>query len=58
MTFKLITGLLSLALFFGAFSTWILEASLVCALLGFLSGMLFWGGCSRTSTAGAAFGVD
>lgn len=43
MTYKLITGLLSLALFFGAFSTWIYEAAMVCALFGFLSGMLFWG---------------
>lgn len=43
MTFKIITGLLSVALFFGAFWTWIYEAAMVCALLGFLSGMLFWG---------------
>lgn len=43
MTFKIITGLLSLAFFVGAFTTWILEAALVCALFGFLSGMLFWG---------------
>lgn len=43
MKFKLITGLLSVALFFGAFSTWILEAALVCALLGIFSGLLFWG---------------
>lgn len=27
MTFKLITGLLALAFFFGAFSTWIVEAT-------------------------------
>lgn len=43
MTYKLITGLLSVALFFGAFSTWIFEAALVCALLGIFSGLLFWG---------------
>lgn len=43
MTYKLSTGLSSLALFFVAFSAASLEIALLCALLAFLAGMLFWG---------------
>lgn len=43
MTYKLTTSLLSMALFFVAFSARSLELAMVCALLAFLSGLLFWG---------------
>jgi hypothetical protein len=43
VTYKLTTGLASLALFFVAFSASSLEVALLCALLAFLAGMLFWG---------------